>query len=102
MLAVAAVGAPEVMSRIAANVLGPLDDLPDHEREALLDTLEAWLDNGGSAERAAQALYVHPNTVRRRLRKLEQRTGRAVTDPRAAAELCIALETARRNRSGQD
>ncbi len=102
VLAVAAVGAPEVMSRIAANVLGPLDDLPDHEREALLDTLEAWFDNGGSAERAAQELYVHPNTVRQRLRKLEQRTGRSVTDPRAAAELCIALETARRNRSGQD
>jgi sugar diacid utilization regulator len=102
VLAVAAVGAPEVMSRIAANVLGPLDDLPDHEREALLDTLEARFDNGGSAERAAQELYVHPNTVRQRLRKLEQRTGRSVTDPRAAAELCIALETARRNRSGQD
>jgi hypothetical protein len=38
---VLAVGAPEVMSRIAANVLGSLDDLPDHEREALLETLEA-------------------------------------------------------------
>ncbi len=84
------------MDRIAANVLGPLDDLPDHEREALLDTLEAWFDHGGSAERAAQQLYVHPNTVRQRLRKLEHRTGRLVTDPRAAAELCIALESARR------
>jgi PucR C-terminal helix-turn-helix domain/GGDEF-like domain len=96
VMAVAAAGAPEVMDRIAANVLGPLDDLPDHEREALLDTLEAWFDHGGSAERAAQQLYVHPNTVRQRLRKLEHRTGRLVTDPRAAAELCIALESARR------
>ena len=96
VMAVAAAGAPEVMDRIAANVLGPLDDLPDHEREALLDTLEAWFDHGGSAERAAQQLYVHPNTVRQRLRKLEHRTGRLVTDPRAAAELCIALQTARR------
>ncbi len=69
--------------------------MANHERDALLDTLEAWLDNGGSAERAASALYVHPNTVRQRLRKLEQRTGRALSDPRAAAELCIALETAR-------
>lgn len=84
------------MDRIAANVLGPLDELPDHEREALLDTLEAWFDHGGSAERAAQQLYVHPNTVRQRLRKLEHRTGRLVTDPRAAAELCIALQSARR------
>jgi PucR C-terminal helix-turn-helix domain/GGDEF-like domain len=96
VMAVAAAGAPEVMGRIAVNVLGPLDDLPDHEREALLDTLEAWFDHGGSAERAAQQLYVHPNTVRQRLRKLEHRTGRLVTEPRAAAELCIALQTARR------
>ncbi|OBH40109.1 PucR family transcriptional regulator [Mycobacterium mantenii] len=96
VIAVTAVAAPEVMGRIAANVLGPLDDLADHEREALLDTLEAWFDHGGSTERAAQALYVHPNTVRQRLRKIEHRTGRLVTEPRAAAELCIALETTRR------
>lgn len=96
VMAVTAVADPEVMGRISATVLGPLDGLADHEREALLDTLEAWLDNGGSAERAAGALYVHPNTVRQRLRKLEQRTGRVLSDPRAAAELCIALETARR------
>ncbi|OSC27016.1 hypothetical protein B8W69_15170 [Mycobacterium vulneris] len=72
------------------------DALPEQEREALLDTLEAWFDHGGSAERAARALYVHPNTVRQRLREVEQRTGRLVTEPRVAAELCIALETTRR------
>ncbi|ORW46994.1 hypothetical protein AWB90_13600 [Mycobacterium paraense] len=96
VMAVTAVADPDVMARLSATVLGPLDDLADHERDVLLDTLEAWLDNGGSAERAAGALYVHPNTVRQRLRKLEHRTGRVLTDPRAAAELCIALETARR------
>lgn len=93
VLAVTAAAAPEVMSRIATNVLGPLDELPSHERDALLDTLDAWFDNCGSAERAAGVLYLHPNTVRQRLRKLEQYTGRALSDPRAAAELCIALET---------
>jgi hypothetical protein len=96
VMGVAAAAAPDVMDRIAANVLGPLDALPDHEREAMLDTLEAWFDHGGSAERAAQQLFVHPNTVRQRLRKLEQRTGRLVSDPRAAAELCIALQAVRR------
>ncbi|UMB68471.1 PucR family transcriptional regulator [Mycobacterium paraterrae] len=96
VLAVTTAAAPEVMGRIAANVLGPLDDLPGHERDALLDTLEAWFDSRGSADRAATVLFVHPNTVRQRLRKLEQYTGRALNDPRAAAELCIALETSRR------
>jgi hypothetical protein len=98
VLAVTAAAAPEVMSRIAFNILGPLDDLPGHERDALLDTLDAWFDNGGSADRAAAVLYLHPNTVRQRLRKVEQHTGRALSDPRAAAELCIALETSRRTR----
>ncbi len=96
VLAVTAAAAPEVMSRIASNILGPLDELPGHERDALLETLDAWFHNGGSAERAASVLYLHPNTVRQRLRKLEQHTGRALGDPRAAAELCIALETSRR------
>jgi hypothetical protein len=96
VMAVTSMADPEVMGHISATVLGPLDNLVDHEREVLLDTLEAWLDNGGSAERAAQTLYVHPNTVRQRLRKLEHQTGRVLTDPRDAAELCIALETARR------
>jgi hypothetical protein len=30
----------------------------------LLDTLETWLDTGGSSEAAATALFCHPNTVR--------------------------------------
>lgn len=96
VLAVTAAAAPEVMGRIASNVLGGLDELPAHERDVLLDTVEAWFDNGGSAERAASVLFVHPNTVRQRLRKLEQYTGCALSDPREAATLCIALEAGRR------
>lgn len=46
VMAITAVAAPEVMDRVAANVLGALDELPAHEREALLDTLEAWFDHG--------------------------------------------------------
>jgi DNA-binding PucR family transcriptional regulator len=46
--------------------------------------------------RTARRLYLHPNTVRQRLRRPEKYTGRSVNDPRDAAELCIALEVARR------
>jgi DNA-binding PucR family transcriptional regulator len=34
----------------------------------------------------------HPNKVRQRLRKLESCTGRSLADPRAAAELGLALQ----------
>lgn len=40
-LAVTAVGAPDLMERISDNVLGALNDLPAHDRDVLLDTVEA-------------------------------------------------------------
>jgi hypothetical protein len=95
-LAVGAVASPDIMRRVSETVLAGLYELPTEERELLLDTLEAWLDKGGSAGRAAEVLFCHPNTVRHRLRRIEQRTGRSLTDPRQTTELCVALETARR------
>lgn len=41
----------------------------------LLDTVSRWLDCDLSVERTASALFVHPNTVRNRLRRYEQLTG---------------------------
>jgi len=96
LLAVAAVAAPEVMQRAGRGVLRPLDDLPAEEREILVQTFEAWLDAGGSANGTAAAIYVHPNTVRHRLHRIEERTGRSLSRPRDVAELCLAFEVDRR------
>jgi hypothetical protein len=95
-LTVAAVAAPDIMRRVSGSVLSGLDPLPAVEREILLDTLEAWLANGGSASRAAEHLFCHRNTVRHRLHRLEERTGRSLTDPLEMSELCIALQSERR------
>jgi DNA-binding PucR family transcriptional regulator len=62
----------------------------------LLSTLGTWLDHGGSAARAAGALYCHSDTIRHRLRRLEQRTARSLSDPRGIAELALAYEIDRR------
>jgi DNA-binding PucR family transcriptional regulator len=40
-------------------------------------------------------LFCHPNTVRYRLRRVEELTGRSVDAPRAAAELAVALQALR-------
>jgi DNA-binding PucR family transcriptional regulator len=45
--------------------------------------------------RDRQAIYCHPNTVRYRLRRLQQHTGRSLDDPRAVAELLAALDALR-------
>jgi hypothetical protein len=95
-LAVTSVGAPDVMRRVSGTVLAGLDPLPAADRALLLDTLEVWLGQGGSADQAARRLFCHPNTVRHRLRRLEEHTGRSLADPRDTAALCIALETERR------
>ena len=76
--------------RLANEVLGPVLGLPPEDRTMLLDTLSAYLDHAGSAERAAEALYCHPNTVRYRLRRLQELTGRSLSDPRSLAELAAA------------
>ncbi|MEE3062479.1 MAG: helix-turn-helix domain-containing protein [Actinomycetota bacterium] len=91
-LAVAAVSAPEVMQRIKSMVLRRLDELPDEERAVLLSTFRAWVEVGGSANDTAAKIYCHPNTVRHRLHRVEELTGRSLSRPRDIAELCLALE----------
>lgn len=48
----------------------------------LLETIEAYLASGGALEPAARSLFVHPNTVRYRLRRIADLTGRDPWDPR--------------------
>jgi sugar diacid utilization regulator/putative methionine-R-sulfoxide reductase with GAF domain len=54
-----------------------LQRLVDYEKRRgteLLRTLEAYLENLGSIARTARALYMHPNTLRQRLSRIEQLT----------------------------
>jgi DNA-binding PucR family transcriptional regulator len=82
-------------------VLKPVLDLPGLERTRLLHTLESWFSAGGSATATAERLYVHPNTVRYRLRRVEELTGRSLSDPRAVADLGAALLATRSSAVGR-
>ena len=44
-------------------------------RSQLLSTLEEYLKRRGNIAAAAQTLYVHPNTLRQRLRRIQDLTG---------------------------
>lgn len=61
----------------------------------LSTTLEAYLDSGGSVESCARILYIHPNTVRYRLKKISEITGRDPTNPRDAYVLRVASTVGR-------
>jgi sugar diacid utilization regulator len=96
ILATAAVSAPDLMVKSIGKALGGFDDLADDEREMLFETFRVWQENDASMRSAAEVLICHPNTVRHRLRRIEQRTGRSLSRPRDVAELCLAFEVYRR------
>jgi hypothetical protein len=90
---------PEISSRLVGQSLGGLLELPDDEREILLDTLAAFLNSDGSPTRAADELYCHRNTVMHRLRRIESVTGRKVTDHRSRLLWQLALMGTEHRRS---
>lgn len=57
----------------------------------LLKTLDAYLAHGGALEPAARSLFVHPNTMRYRLRRVAEITGRDPWDPRDLLAVHLAL-----------
>ncbi|WP_158883298.1 PucR family transcriptional regulator [Amycolatopsis anabasis] len=76
--------------------LAPLLELRSGaQRDALADTLFAWLRAGGSAPACAARLHVHPQTVRYRLRKLTALFGERLADPDLRLELLVALAAQR-------
>ena len=66
-------------------------------RGTLIETLAAYFEKGSSLEGAARALFVHPNTVRYRLRQVAELTGYTPTVPRHAFTLEIALVLGRQS-----
>ncbi|GAA0681926.1 hypothetical protein GCM10010193_39540 [Kitasatospora atroaurantiaca] len=72
--------------RIARIVLGPL---ADPARRHLLDALAAYLD-AGTASAGARSLHLHPQSMRYRLRRVRELTGRDPRDPWQRLTLDIA------------
>lgn len=65
----------------------------DAQREAeLLKTLEAYLDCGGSLVEAAEALYVHRNTLLHRIERIEELRGLDLRDSLQRLNLHVALK----------
>jgi hypothetical protein len=59
------------------------------------ETLAAYLESGASVEAAARLLFVHPNTVRYRLRRVVELTGQSPASPRDSYTLRLALTLGR-------
>jgi DNA-binding PucR family transcriptional regulator len=66
-------------------------------RGTLIETVAAYFQQGSSVEGTGRALFVHPNTVRYRLKQVADLTGYAPADPRDAFILEIALVLGRQS-----
>ncbi|WP_133908396.1 PucR family transcriptional regulator [Actinophytocola oryzae] len=88
-------GDPEAEWQLIDQIARPLEKAGG----ALLETVETYLEAGGVLETCARLLFVHPNTVRYRLRKATELTGHNANLPRDALVLRIALAVGRLSRS---
>ncbi|NUR89548.1 MAG: helix-turn-helix domain-containing protein [Nonomuraea sp.] len=78
-------GDADAREQLIENVYLPLAGTP------LLDTLATYLEQGTSLEATARLLFVHPNTVRYRLKKITELTGYQPTEGRSAFTLQVGL-----------
>lgn len=84
-------GDPEAERQLVEGIVLPLVDAGG----ALLETVDTYLELGGVLENCARQLYVHPNTVRYRLRRVAELTGRTPSNARDALVLRVALSMGR-------
>lgn len=91
-LSVLAAASPDVTAWAARVLLGEMVGLPAEEGETLLLTLNTWFMTGGNVNESGGLLFCHRNTVRNRLRRIEDLTGRSLGDPRGIAELYVAAK----------
>lgn len=87
----ALLGDTAAVTALHTEIMQPLADAGP----ALTETLDAFLDSGGAIEACARKLFVHPNTVRYRLRRIADFTGRDPTLPRDAYVLRVAATVGR-------
>ena len=80
---------------------GSLARLIDYDRKHhsnLVETLQAWLDAFGNVTAAADALFLHPNTFRYRLRRWPRWARSTSRTPRSGSSRCSSSDAGARSR----
>lgn len=81
----------DVRRAFTARLLDPLRDYDRRHRAELIPTLEAFLDCDGSWTRCAGRLHLHVNTLRYRVGRIEQLTGRDLSRLEDKLDFFLAL-----------
>src|SRR6185436_13450104 len=73
------------------SILAPIEDSEGTYGGELMRSLEAFIECNGQWERAARALYCHRHTLRYRIRRVEELTGRSLDSARDRIDFWLAL-----------
>ena len=82
----------EALRLYADSLLAPIEQMEGEYGGELLRSLEAFIEQNGQWERAARVLYCHRHTLRYRIRRIEDLTGRDLGSAHDRIELWLALQ----------
>jgi DNA-binding PucR family transcriptional regulator len=81
----------DVRTSYRDRLLGPLLAYDRDHRSDLVATLRRFLEHSGSWQRCAAAMHVHVNTLRYRIGRVEELTGRDLSRLEDRVDLFLAL-----------
>lgn len=81
----------EALRLFCDSILGPIEASEGHYGGELMRSLEAFIEENGQWERAARRLYCHRHTLRYRIKRVEELTGRNLGSARDRIEFWLAL-----------
>jgi purine catabolism regulator len=81
----------EALGLYCDSVLGPIEQGDEEYGGELLRSLEAFIEQNGQWEKAARQVYCHRHTLRYRMRKVEELTGRDLSRAHDRIEFWLAL-----------
>jgi purine catabolism regulator len=81
----------EALSSYCRSVLEPIEQGEGEYGDELVRSLDVFIEHNGHWEKAANALFCHRHTLRYRIRRIEQLTGRDFSNARDRIEFWLAL-----------
>ncbi|MDE3134702.1 MAG: helix-turn-helix domain-containing protein, partial [Acidobacteriota bacterium] len=81
----------EALKLFCDSILGPIEQSEGYYGGELMRSLEAFIEENGQWERAAKRLFCHRHTLRYRIRRVEELTGRDLACARDRIEFWLAL-----------
>lgn len=81
----------EALKLFCDSILGPIEQSEGYYGGELMRSLEAFIEENGQWERAAKRLFCHRHTLRYRIRRVEELTGRDLSSARDRIEFWLAL-----------